>query len=155
MLNPNILESNIPHCTTIQKMVWECFLIYMHKMKKELKMNTLGKITFSTNGWTDSTVFPFIAVIAHYIKCIDIDPKLQSSYSSPFMLQMKSVCVGFHTSAHLCSAFINILDRVDVTEKIGYVSLDNASNNTIILQEVKKELRIWGIEFHHINNHIR
>ncbi|KAL0056846.1 hypothetical protein AAF712_016541 [Marasmius tenuissimus] len=33
------------------------------------------------------------------------------------MLQMKSVCVGFHTSAHLCSAFINILDRVDVTEK--------------------------------------
>ncbi|KJA23886.1 hypothetical protein HYPSUDRAFT_114830, partial [Hypholoma sublateritium FD-334 SS-4] len=51
-------------------------------------------------------------------------------------------------------AFLYILDRLLITSKIGWVTLDNASNNDTFMIALERELQARDIPFDHIENRI-
>ncbi|KAF9537664.1 hypothetical protein CPC08DRAFT_597493, partial [Agrocybe pediades] len=50
--------------------------------------------------------------------------------------------------------FLYILDRITITSKIGWVTLDNASNNDTMMAELEKELNHRQIPFDRVENRI-
>lgn len=67
------------------------------------------------DGWTDNTVFPYVAVTAHWIQIVEGDTR---------SLDLRSEIIGFyglplsHTGEHLAVAAIHIMDRVGIAEKV-------------------------------------
>ncbi|KIK00294.1 hypothetical protein K443DRAFT_100729, partial [Laccaria amethystina LaAM-08-1] len=52
-------------------------------------------------------------------------------------------------------AVLYILDCLSITSKIGWVTMDNATNNDTLMASLERELRAWGIVFDHVENRIR
>ncbi|KAJ8081360.1 hypothetical protein PM082_007195 [Marasmius tenuissimus] len=127
----------------------ETWLIYMHKIKDDLK-NALRTVSFTTDGWSDTTIFPFIAVTAHWVE--------RESNSPDPGLRMRAAVISFyglpisHTGTHLAHALANILERVEVIDNIGYITLDNASNNNVMLKDL--ETIVGRCRFNAKENHI-
>jgi hypothetical protein len=67
--------------------------------------------------WSDTNLSPFMAITAHWIKAE------QGSNQQP-RLALRADLIGFipvpgrHTGEHLAHAFIHVLDRIHVTEKV-------------------------------------
>jgi hypothetical protein len=81
-------------------------------------------VSFTTDAWSDTNLTPFLAVTAHWIKAEMVDmptgPQLR--------LSLQSDLIGFlhlpgrHTGYHLATAFLYILDRVKLTDRVCYQS---------------------------------
>ena len=70
--------------------------------------------------WSDSNLMPLMAATAHWIEV-----KLENTPQGPQRrLVLRCDLVGFvcvptrHTGEHLAGAFLYILDRLDITEKV-------------------------------------
>ncbi|KAJ7255520.1 hypothetical protein B0H12DRAFT_1016416, partial [Mycena haematopus] len=57
--------------------------------------------------------------------------------------------------AHLATAFLYILDRIQIASKIGWVTLDNASNNDTFMTYLEIELDKRKIPFRKFERRIR
>jgi hypothetical protein len=75
--------------------------------------------------WSDPNLTPFMAVTAHWI-----EGRIEDTPSGPQrILRLRADLVGFiqvpgqHTGEHLASAFLHVLDRVDITSKVGKILL--------------------------------
>ncbi|KAF8868234.1 hypothetical protein CPB84DRAFT_1697018, partial [Gymnopilus junonius] len=56
---------------------------------------------------------------------------------------------------HLAHVFLYVLDRISITSKIGWITVDNASNNDTFMATLEDELRLRNIPFNRVNNRIR
>ncbi|KAK1225076.1 hypothetical protein PQX77_011996, partial [Marasmius sp. AFHP31] len=111
----SLRDDQIVHRTTLTKMILKSCLIEQHVMKKEFT-GSMGKFSFTTDGWTTCTLFPFIAVIAHWMQAVPIkDTKLQEQLIIESNLVLRSDLIGFyglpisHTGQHLAATLIHIL----------------------------------------------
>ncbi|KAL0058841.1 hypothetical protein AAF712_014468 [Marasmius tenuissimus] len=138
LLRDAMEEKNIPHLTSLQKMVIQEWVRLMHWLKAHLQ-GSLGRISFTMDGWSDGTVFPFIAVTAHWVELVEIrplpspDPSQPPIPQPPTVLCLRAATIGFygllvsHTGQHLAKAFYNILEQLEILHKIGHITVDNAS----------------------------
>ena len=85
-----------------------------------MKQNSVGKISFTMDIWTDTNLKPFMAVTAHWIKATT-----EATPNGPQkVLKLRVDLVGFHhipgrhDGKHLAHAFIFITDRLDITDKV-------------------------------------
>jgi hypothetical protein len=140
------------------------------------QQKSIGKISFTMDIWTDTNLSPFMAVTAHWIEATmeDTPNGLQK------ILKLRADLVGFHhmpgrhDGKHLVHAFILITDRLDITEKvynsnsflrlqyltdyalkIGWITLDNASNNNTFMTTLERELKHRRIPFKKTKRQIR
>ena len=140
------------------------------------QQKSIGKISFTMDIWTDTNLSPFMAVTAHWIEATmeDTPNGLQK------ILKLRADLVGFHhmpgrhDGKHLAHAFILVTDRLDITEKvsnsnsflclqyltdyalkIGWVTLDNASNNDTFMTTLERVLRHRRIPFKKTERRIR
>jgi len=85
---------------------------------------SLGKISFTADVWTDTNRKPFMGVTAHWIEA---QPQAQKNAQRP-QLALRADLVGFvhipgrHTGGHLAHAFLHVLDRINITEKVYFLS---------------------------------
>jgi hypothetical protein len=123
--------------------------------------------------WSDPNLTPYMAVTAHWI-----EPTTENTPSGPqTKLNMRTDLVGFHrvpgrhTGHHLAHAFIKVLDRLNVTHKvcvvvifpsyltwvaqIGWITLDNASNNDTFMSVLERQLQRRRIAFKRHDRRIR
>lgn len=69
-------------------------------------------------------------------------------------MELKAALIGFHrirgnhTGKVLAHAVLYLLDWAEVTLKIGWFTLDNASNNKKMMEELSSMLALHEIEFH-------
>ncbi|KAJ3572595.1 hypothetical protein NP233_g2975 [Leucocoprinus birnbaumii] len=140
------------------------FLMLLHALWEEnldsLSMsmkNALGKISFTTDIWTDPIMSPFLAITAHWI-----ETKTTLTPNGPHhKLYLRADLAGFlylpghHTGKHIANAFLSVLDRLDIALKIGSITLNNASNNDTFLTSLKASLGSWGILFDNMKQRIR
>ncbi|KAJ6545312.1 hypothetical protein B0H19DRAFT_896983, partial [Mycena capillaripes] len=56
--------------------------------------------------------------------------------------------------AHLATAFLYIIDRIDIASKLGWVTLDNALNNDTFMTFLEIELRKRKIPFRKLDRRI-
>ena len=70
--------------------------------------------------WSDPNQEPFMAVTAHWIET----KSEQTTVGLQYSLTLRAALIrfmrvpGHHTGEHLAHAFINILDRVGIAEKV-------------------------------------
>jgi hypothetical protein len=133
----------------------------------------LGKISFTVDMWSDPNLTPFMAVTAHWI-----ESKVQQTTQGPqHILKLQSDLIGFirvpgrHDGEHLAQAFVCVVKRMGVLHKvslmllmyictdysgqIGFITLDNASNNDTMMFPIEKELRRRGISFNSVECRIQ
>jgi hypothetical protein len=84
----------------------------------------VGKISFTTDAWSDPNQVSFMAVTAHWIQAIEqktptggVDKKLH----------LRADLIGFHklpgrhSGEHLAYCFLFITDRIQVTSKVSEI----------------------------------
>lgn len=156
MLREDLRDSDIPGRTHIRTRVAEVWDEHMAKLEEEMT-SSLGKISMTMDLWTDANLSPFMAVTAHWIE-VDTVPTLQGTQ---YNLRLRADLIGFHhvpghhSGEHIAHAFLHVLDRIGVAHKLGWITLDNASNNDTFMSKLEEELRKRGIPFDHIENRIR
>ena len=81
----------------------------------------MGKISFTTDAWSDPNQTSFMAVTAHWIQAIE--EKTPTGVKKT--LQLRADLIGFHklpgrhTGEHLAHCFLFIIDRIEVTSKVS------------------------------------
>jgi hypothetical protein len=81
----------------------------------------VGKISFTTDAWSDPNQTSFMAVTAHWIQAIDE----KTSTGLKKKLRLRADLIGFHklpgrhTGEHLAHCFLFITDRIKVTSKVS------------------------------------
>ena len=83
--------------------------------------HSLGRISLTTDMWSDTNLSPFMAVTAHWI-----EGKTENTINGPRrVLKLRSDLIGFlrvpghHTGEHLAHALLHITDRVGITDKVA------------------------------------
>ncbi|KAJ2934002.1 hypothetical protein H1R20_g3089, partial [Candolleomyces eurysporus] len=107
--------------------------------------------------WSDPNLQPFMAVTAHWI-----EPKTVQTAEGPVTdLQLGADLIAFHnlpgrhTGEHLANALVFILDRLKLTNQLGWITVDNASNNDTMMDHLSDLLSRRGINFSETDNRIR
>lgn len=78
--------------------------------------------------WSDPNLMPYMAVTAHWLQVKVAD----SVNGARHELVLRSDLVGFysvptrHTGEHLCTAFVTILDRIGITNKVRSLYMHNS-----------------------------
>jgi len=107
---------------------------------------TRSNIHFTFDLWTSPNHRAFLGVVAHWM-----DHTL-NLHSTVLGLQRFR---GRHTGENQAKHFWDIVKTYQITEKIGYFTLDNATNNDTALQYISKYLHDLGIEFNPIKRRLR
>jgi len=83
----------------------------------------LGKISFTTDIWSDPDRKPYMAVIAHWME----RQPLQVSQTLQHRISLRADLIGFihvpgsHTGAHLAEMFLCILNRLQIANKVSFI----------------------------------
>jgi hypothetical protein len=81
---------------------------------------SLGKISFTTDVWSDANLAPFMGVTAHWIQAVPSD----NSNGEEYGLKLRADLIGFHQipgrhdGEHLAATFVHILDRLEIAGKV-------------------------------------
>ena len=90
-----------------------------------------SRIHISADLWTSPNNYALLGIVAHWwdANALIALPKLY----------------GAHNGANIGKAIIDTLDLYDITEKLGYFMLDNATSNDKAVEAITKELRHHGV----------
>jgi hypothetical protein len=81
----------------------------------------MGKVSFTTDAWSDPNQTSFMAVTAHWIQAIEEETPTGLKKT----LQLRADLIGFHklpgrhVGEHLAHCFLFITDRIEVTSKVS------------------------------------
>jgi len=137
LLRQDLKDSDIPHRTTIRNHVKEIWDEHLKGLEEEIKVrhtcsqltfclsffwkDALGKISLTTDMWTDPNLSPFMAVTAHWI-----ETKVTQTPEGPqYELKLRAELIGFHRvpghhdGEHLCQAFLYIIDRLSIASAVS------------------------------------
>jgi hypothetical protein len=126
--------------------------------------------------WSDPNLTPFMAITSHWIEVKEV----QTSSGVQQILQLRANLIGFHrvpghhSGTHLAHTFKFVVDCLGITHKvcvypplfycrltgqlqIGWVTLDNASNNDTMMGALEEELQnvLPHLKFDRVENCIR
>ncbi len=86
--------------------------------------NSEGRISLTTDMWMDQSQRSFMAITAHWVQSktisMPVGPRKQLTFHSALVgfLQVP----GRHTGEHLAQAFIFVLDRLQIAEKVCHLT---------------------------------
>ncbi|KAF8667727.1 Encoded by [Rhizoctonia solani] len=118
-------NSDVPHCDKLATAAWATYLIKKEKINADMKC-ARGRISLTSDLWTNVNL------------CL-------------FMLKVD----GHHTGANVGQVLFSVLLESGISNKIGCITLDNASNNNTLMQELAQAFESRGIEFDEKENWIR
>lgn len=105
-----------------------------------------SKIHFTFDMWTAPNHHAFLGAVAYWL---DADYKLQST-----VIGMRRL-YGQHTGENQANCFFEIIKLDNIIDKIGYFTLDNASNNGTAMQFIAQKLEEHDISFNPIERRER
>ncbi|RXW14039.1 hypothetical protein EST38_g11815 [Candolleomyces aberdarensis] len=138
LLRADLRDEDIPHRTFVQSHIQARWDVYMKELQAQLQ-NSVGKISLTTDLWSDPNLCPFMAVTAHWIESRTIltaEGPVTSLVLREDLIAFHNM-PGRHTGEHLGTALLHVLDRLKIAAKIGWVTLDNASNNETMMEHLE------------------
>ncbi|KAN0139594.1 hypothetical protein V8E53_002623, partial [Lactarius tabidus] len=152
ILQETLVNADIPGCDKMREAVlnqwWTLF--EESKLKLSASLNV-----FTADIWSNANLAAYLALTSHWI----------SQDKSTGHLTIKAALIGFyrikkrHTSVNIANTILELLDRADVTLKIGHFTLDNTKNNAVAMQELEHQLNEHEtaivVGFDHRNNCVR
>ncbi|QRV87948.1 hAT family dimerization protein [Ceratobasidium sp. AG-Ba] len=143
---PKLTDDDIPHRKKITKTIGELYIAEKERIKHALK-NARGQISITSDLWSDGNLRAFMAVTAHYIN--------QKGYLAEHLIAFRRI-KGHHTGVNMGQVFFSILEEFEIVEKLGYITLDNASSNDTLMAELERVFQERGlIAFGRTLNRIR
>jgi len=138
---PQALPSS---ANTIKTWILEQFICSQQSLARYFRQDR-SKVHFTFNMWTSPNYRAFLGVVAHWI---DSDYKLQST-----VIGMRRFN-GRHTGENLAACFLEIVEPYSIIDKIGYFTLDNASNNDTVLYHIAQHLKEQDITFNPVQRRL-
>jgi hypothetical protein len=80
--------------------------------------NSLGKVSYTVDLWSDSKLQSFLAITAHWIARNNNSLELKSS-----LIAFHRVW-GRHTGENLATIILSLLDRAGATSKVNYMQYE-------------------------------
>ena len=131
-------EKDYPHRTKLMQNINQCAEKYVEELKSTLK-DTPGRISFTFDGWTSSTLIPIIGITAHYI---DNDWTLRTNVISFAELQ------GSHSGDNIGQCLYDVVKtKYGIEDKLMNISSDNVTINDRAMRALSSLLREDGISF--------
>jgi hypothetical protein len=140
-----------------------------HAAKLIALQNALGRISLTTDMWSNPNLAGFKAVMAHFIERNADGNLVEASCLIAFRF-----VDGSHTGEHLAKIFFDVLIENGILHKvclflrrcvfefharsntqIGQITMDNASNCNTLMEHLEILLRGHNIPFHRDGNRIR
>jgi len=98
------------------------FTIEKEAIRQQLQ-GSQSCIHISLDSWTSDNHLPILGTIAHTI----VDNQLQE-----YVIALR-VIQGRHTGENLAPIVLDILQDYSITHKLGYIQMDNATNNDTLM----------------------
>ncbi|KAF4612560.1 hypothetical protein D9613_012719 [Agrocybe pediades] len=142
LLRQELRDSDIPHRTSIKEHILKRLDKHFETLRNEMQ-ESLGKISFTMDLWSDPNLVPYMASTAHWIHATQVTRMGRLEYN----LELRTDLIGFqcvpgrHTGEHLATAFICMVERLKIIPKIGWITMDNATNNDKFCEVLSRELR--------------
>jgi hypothetical protein len=108
--------------STARALIIDQFTIEKEAMRQQLQTSR-SCIHLSLDSWTAGNHLPILGVIGHTI----VDGQLQE-----YVLALREI-QGRHTGENLAPMVLDILQDYGITHKLGYVQMDNATNNDTLI----------------------
>jgi hypothetical protein len=121
---------------------------YFNKAKSAVieNLSTATVVHFTFDLWTSPNHRSFLGVVGHWV---DADGNLHNT-----LLGLRRF-YGAHTGANQAAYFWQVAKEFSLTKKIGYFTLDNASNNDTALVIIGNMLKGIGVSFDPIRRRLR
>ncbi|GLB45637.1 putative encoded by [Lyophyllum shimeji] len=142
-------EDDLPHRTKLTQLIYERFQLEFKKLIEELK-NAAGRISFTSDLWTDQNRRSYMAITAHFMSF-----GINGQVTMTTRLVAFRYVPGSHSGQNLAKVFVAILKELGIFNRIGMVTLDNASNCGSMMEFVALLLRDMGVYFDKEGNRIR
>lgn len=130
VLRPELQDTDIFHRTKIRELILQAFDEYFAVLKLDLAVSVQlsripqisdifqtaqGKVSFTSDMWSNSKLRPFMAVTAHWI----------AREKNSLVLVLRAALIAFHhvpgshTGVSLAHEMVMLLDRAEVTENVS------------------------------------
>ncbi|KAN0135742.1 hypothetical protein V8E53_006633 [Lactarius tabidus] len=152
ILQETLINADIPGCDKMREAVLSQWRTSFEELKLKLSASLNVKISFTADIWSNANLAAYLALTSHWIS----QDKLTGH------LTIKATLISFHcikkrhTGVNIANTILELLDRADVTLKIGHFTLDNAENNTVAMLKLECQLdeceAVIVVGFNHRNN---
>lgn len=116
-------ESLLPEShSSIKAVLLSQFTREKEAIRQQLQ-SSQSSIHLSLDSWTSGNHLPILGVIAHTV----VDSQLRE-----YVLALREI-QGRHTGENLAPIVLDILQDYNITYKLGYIQMDNATNNDTLM----------------------
>ncbi|KAF4617427.1 hypothetical protein D9613_006423 [Agrocybe pediades] len=148
-LNFDLTDRDIPHRTKLTQLIFESYHREWKKLVSDLQ-NSEGRISFTSDLWSDPNLRSFMAVTAHFL----LKDEHTNLVTKNRLVAFRHIS-GSHSGKHLAEQFLLILKELGIAHKIGMITLDNASNCGSMMKDLEDLLEKMGLQFSAEGNRIR
>ena len=134
------LEDHIPSRTTLSRWVAKAYDQQLEVVKDVIR-SSATRINLSFDLWTSQNQLALLGLVAHFLD--------QSGTPRTVLLSLPRQ-KGRHCGQNISETVAEVIREFDISDKLGYIVTDNASNNTTCLQFLSEEFGFVGPE-----NHVR
>src|SRR5579859_889397 len=117
---------------TVHSWAMNRFDIARAEIKQHLQ-DSISKIHISCDMWSSPNGHAFLGIVGHWM---DTHHVLHTA-----LIALPRV-MGAHTGANIATVLVDVFEKYDICEKLGYMMLDNATNNDTAVESLDTEL-IW------------
>ncbi|CAE6443976.1 unnamed protein product, partial [Rhizoctonia solani] len=142
---PSVPDRDIPHRSKLTKTIGELYRTEIDQMKVDLN-NALGLVSATSDLWSDEKLRAFMAVTLHYIN--------SEGHLAEHLFAFRRI-EGRHTGANIGHELLSVFEEAGIINKIGHITLDNASNNNTLMASLESALAERGQRFGRDLNRIR
>jgi hypothetical protein len=111
---------------TVHRWLITAFEMQKQEIRRQLHEEPVSKIHLSFDLWTSENQLALLGIVAHYL-----DKKSWTNQSRLISLRRIQ---GAHSGENLASYLLAISEEYEITDRLGYFTLDNASSNDTCLR---------------------
>jgi hypothetical protein len=148
-LNPHLTDKDIPHRTTIQNRIIRRYKQDRLVLKQKLK-ESMGRVSITSDLWSNSSMRSFMAITLHWIaRTHEGELELMTALGAFRYVKDK------HDGSNLAAHFIHVLEELDIADRIGGITLDNATNNDTAMKHLEECLEDRGFSYNARQQRVR
>jgi hAT family C-terminal dimerisation region len=131
--------------TTIHQDILDCYVRLKSDVKQRLQ-SALSLVHITCDLWTSGNRLGLMGIVAHFV---DEDGILHSLTIG--LREME----GSHSGENMAKILWDVLSEYQILTKLGYFTMDNASNNDVMLSVLERRLREEEIDWDSTSHRLR
>ena len=131
--------------TTIRQDAVDCYTNLKAGVKQRLQ-GALSSIHVTCDLWTSGNRLSLMGIVAH---CVDEDGEMRHLTIALRELE------GSHTGENMAKVLWEVLTEYQILTKLGYFTMDNASNNDAMLSFLQRQMQADGITWEASTHRLR